>query len=103
MLLQAIWEPLLKRWDQPFDVEHRKRLADQAADMFSHAYSSYMKYGYPSDNVKPKSCKPEDVQVLVCLVAFANMLFLLPVQFDVSWWHPSTRIKATATSSPSIY
>lgn len=62
-MLQGVWEPLLTEWDKPFNVLHRQQLADKAADMFSHAYNSYMKHGYPSDNVKPDSCKPENVQV----------------------------------------
>eukprot|EP00892_Ulva_mutabilis_P012498 jgi/Ulvmu1/9620/UM054_0050.1 len=73
----SVWDPLLKEWDQPFDVLHRKQLADKAAEMFSHAYSSYMKHGYPSDNVKPKSCRPENVQGGVALTLLDSLDALL--------------------------
>eukprot|EP00892_Ulva_mutabilis_P000699 jgi/Ulvmu1/1062/UM105_0021.1 len=57
-----VWDPLLQHWDEPFDEAHADALAERATSMFKHSYRSYLDHGFPSDNVTPQTCKPQDVQ-----------------------------------------
>jgi len=58
-----VWNDLLLHWDEPFEAADSEALAQKASAMFDHSYTSYLAHGFPSDNVTPKTCKPEDVQV----------------------------------------
>jgi hypothetical protein len=43
-------------------------LRDEARDAFLHAYDSYIKFGFPFDEVKPISCEPRCSVYFACCV-----------------------------------
>lgn len=63
MHVQAIWGPLNRGGSDPFAETKRAELAQSARRMFFHAYTSYLRHGYPADDVRPISCTPANSQV----------------------------------------
>ncbi|CAF4579726.1 unnamed protein product [Rotaria sp. Silwood1] len=53
ILLLLIFIPIMTS----MKLEEKNRLRLQVLDMFKHAFSSYMKYAYPADELMPLSCK----------------------------------------------
>jgi hypothetical protein len=62
--MQDVWESILKSgWDAPLSSEDVYSWRDSSARMLRHAYDSYVKHGFPKDDVLPRSCKPSNSQV----------------------------------------
>ena len=45
-------------FNSSFTPDHIEYLKNEAHDLFLHAWSSYMKYGFPADEVRPITCEP---------------------------------------------
>lgn len=41
-----------------FTPQHIRTLQDETKSLFNHAWQSYMKFGFPADEVRPLSCEP---------------------------------------------
>ncbi|KXN68007.1 glycoside hydrolase family 47 protein [Conidiobolus coronatus NRRL 28638] len=61
MIVIKIYILFLSTWTNlvlSMSEERRLLLRDEAKEMFYHSYNSYLKYGYPADEVSPRTCKP---------------------------------------------
>jgi hypothetical protein len=64
MHMQDVWTPILEHgWDAPAPPEDVRKWRDSSVQMLRHAYDSYIRHGFPADDVKPKSCKASNSQV----------------------------------------
>lgn len=46
------------QYQSSFTPNHIKYLKNETSKLFDHAWSSYMKYGFPADEVRPITCEP---------------------------------------------
>lgn len=46
------------KYDSSFTPNHINHLKNETRYLFKHAWSSYMKYGFPADEVRPDTCEP---------------------------------------------
>jgi hypothetical protein len=60
--MQDIWEPHLLRWDEPVPAAEVAAWRAASREMFGHAYGSYLRHGFPADDVRPLSCTPSNSQ-----------------------------------------
>lgn len=45
-------------YDSSFTPKHLRYLQNETRELFTHAWSSYMSYGFPNDEVRPITCQP---------------------------------------------
>lgn len=46
------------KYESSFTAQHIRYLKNETRQMFNHAWSSYMNYGFPADEVRPETCEP---------------------------------------------
>lgn len=51
-------QSLKYQYESSFTPDHIKYLKNETKLLFRHAWSSYMQYGFPADEVRPNTCEP---------------------------------------------